>query len=78
MSVRIRLQRIGSHKKPFYRIVAIDSRNKRDGKFLEILGIYEPLKNITNIDFLKVNKWLSLGVQTTPTVKNLLKKIIKK
>ncbi|MDV3167201.1 MAG: 30S ribosomal protein S16 [Vigna little leaf phytoplasma] len=77
MSVKMRLQRYGSHKKPFYRLVTINSTNKRDGKFLEILGTYEPLKNIINFDIIKIEKWLSLGVQPSQTVKNLLKKIKK-
>ncbi|KND62708.1 30S ribosomal protein S16 [Candidatus Phytoplasma phoenicium] len=74
MSVKMRLQRYGSHKKPFYRIVTINTQNKRDGKFLEIIGIFEPFKNLINIDLQKAAKWLSAGVQPTQTVKNLLKK----
>ncbi|WP_017192945.1 30S ribosomal protein S16 [Italian clover phyllody phytoplasma] len=74
MSVKIRLQRFGVHKKPFYRVVAITSKNKRDGKFLEILGTYEPFKNLINLDVEKIDKWRSVGGEPTKTVQNLLKK----
>ncbi|MDV3196043.1 MAG: 30S ribosomal protein S16 [Candidatus Phytoplasma stylosanthis] len=74
MSIRMRLQRFGNHKRPFYRIVAADSRSKRDGKFLEILGTYEPFSNLINIKLEKIEKWFSSGIQPTKTVKNLLKK----
>ncbi|NWN45499.1 30S ribosomal protein S16 [Candidatus Phytoplasma pruni] len=74
MSVKIRLQRFGAHKKPFYRVVAITSKNKRDGKFLEILGTYEPFKNLINLDVEKIDKWRSVGGEPTKTVQNLLKK----
>jgi small subunit ribosomal protein S16 len=74
MSVKIRLQRFGSHKRPFYRVVAITSKNKRDGKFLDILGNYEPFTNLINLDIEKINKWCLVGGAPTKTVKNLLKK----
>ncbi|MDV3168148.1 MAG: 30S ribosomal protein S16 [Candidatus Phytoplasma stylosanthis] len=74
MSIRMRLQRFGNHKRPFYRIVAADSRSKRDGKFLEILGTYEPFSNLINIKLEKIEKWFSAGIQPTKTVKSLLKK----
>ncbi|MGE9276647.1 MAG: 30S ribosomal protein S16 [Candidatus Phytoplasma pruni] len=74
MSVKIRLQRFGAHKKPFYRVVAITSKNKRDGEFLEILGTYEPFKNLINLDVEKIDKWRSVGGEPTKTVQNLLKK----
>lgn len=77
MSVRMRLQRYGSHKKPFYRVVTMNTQNKRDGKFLEIIGTFEPFKNLININMEKVEKWLSLGAQPSQTVKNLLKKVKK-
>ncbi|MDO8059077.1 30S ribosomal protein S16 ['Crotalaria aegyptiaca' phytoplasma] len=77
MSVKIRLQLFGSRHKPFYRVVAIDARNKRNGKFLEILGNYDPLKKIINLNLDKINYWLSLGGQPTTTVKNLCKKFKK-
>lgn len=72
--VKIRLQRFGAHKAPKYRIVAADSRSPRDGKFLEILGTYNPLTDpaTVTIDAEKVNKWLANGAQPTVTVKNIL------
>ncbi|EMR14654.1 MAG: 30S ribosomal protein S16 [Sweet potato little leaf phytoplasma] len=77
MSVKIRLQLFGSRHKPFYRVVAIDAHNKRNGKFLEILGNYDPLKGVINLNLDKINYWLSLGGQPTTTVKNLCKKFKK-
>lgn len=74
MATKIRLQRLGNHKRPFYRIVSMESRNKRDGKFLEILGTYEPFRNLIDVDLDKVKKWLSFGSQKTKTVTNLLKR----
>ena len=73
--VKLRLQRFGAHKKPFYRIVAADSRSPRDGKFLEIVGTYNPITNpaTVSVDAEKVNKWLANGAQPTVTVKNILK-----
>lgn len=73
--VKIRLQRHGSHKKPFYRIVACDSRSPRDGRFLEILGTYNPLTEPATIslDAEKITKWLDNGAQPTVTVANILK-----
>ncbi|MGE4320871.1 MAG: 30S ribosomal protein S16 [Acholeplasmataceae bacterium] len=74
MAVKIRLQRFGSHKKPFYRVVASESSRARDGKFLEIVGTYEPLKGEVSISAEKVQKWLDNGAQPTDTVKSLFKK----
>ena len=73
--VKLRLQRFGANKKPFYRIVAADSRSPRDGKFLEIVGTYNPITNpaTVSLDAEKVNKWLANGAQPTVTVKNILK-----
>ena len=72
--VKIRLQRFGVHKAPKYRIVAADSRSPRDGKFLEILGTYNPLTNpaTVTVDAEKVQAWLKNGAQPTITVKNIL------
>jgi small subunit ribosomal protein S16 len=72
--VKIRLQRFGAHKAPKYRIVAADSRSPRDGKFLEILGTYNPLTNpaTVTVDAEKVNAWIAKGAQPTTTVKNIL------
>lgn len=76
MAVKIRLQRYGSKKRPFYRLVAADSRQKRDGRYLEILGTYNPTTEpaTVKIDEDKARKWLSEGAQPTDTVKNLLSK----
>lgn len=74
MAVKIRLQRYGSNKKPFYRVVASDSKTPRDGKFLEIIGTYDPLINAVNVDAEKVTKWLENGATPTETVKSLFKK----
>jgi len=74
MAVKIRLQRFGAHKRPFYRIVASESNKPRDGKFLEILGTYEPIEGVVNFQQDKVQKWLDNGAQPTQTVKSLFKK----
>lgn len=72
--VKIRSQRFGAHKKPFYRIVATDSRNPRDGRFIEIVGTYNPLTNpeTVSIDVEKLEKWVNNGAKLTDTVKSLL------
>lgn len=72
--VKIRLQRFGTTKKPFYRIVAAEASQKRDGRFLEIVGVYDPTKEPILLDIKKdvVMKWLQNGAQPTDTVKNLL------
>ena len=72
--VKIRLQRFGAQKAPKYRIVAADSRSPRDGKFLEILGTYNPLTDpaTVTVDAEKVQAWLKNGAQPTTTVKNIL------
>lgn len=73
--VKIRLKRMGAHKKPFYRIVAADARAPRDGRFIEELGYYDPMKDPADvkIDAEKAQKWLSTGAQPTDTVKRLFK-----
>lgn len=74
--VKLRSQRFGTHKKPFYRIVATDSRNPRDGRFIEIVGTYNPLTEPATIKFdeEKVLAWLAKGAKPTDTVKSLLVK----
>jgi len=76
VAVKIRLTRRGSKKRPFYRMVAADSEAPRDGKFLEIIGTYNPLKEpaevIVNQE--KLTKWIKRGAQPTSTVKSLLRK----
>ncbi len=73
--VKIRLQRFGAHKAPKYRIVAADSRSPRDGKFLEILGTYNPLTDpaTVTLNAERIQAWLKNGAQPTITVKNILK-----
>ena len=65
--VKIRSQRFGAHKKPFYRIVATDSRNPRDGRFIEIVGTYNPLTTpeTVNLDVEKIEKWVNNGAKLT-------------
>jgi len=76
VSVKIRLQRVGTKKKPFYRVVAMDSRNKRDGRVIDFIGRYQPIVKDKQfaVDEEKVLKWLSQGAQPTDTVQQLLKK----
>lgn len=71
--VRIRLQRFGRKKDPFYRIVVADSRSPRDGKFIEIIGYYEPKKKILKIEKDKYLQWLKNGAQPTDIVLSLVK-----
>ena len=76
MAVKIRLNRMGAKKNPFYRIVVADSRAPRDGRFIEILGNYDPSLQpaVVNIDEEKVMDWMGKGAQPTDTVKALLRK----
>ena len=73
MAVKLRLKRMGSKQKPFYRIVAADSRSPRDGRFIETVGIYNPIKNPAELEINeeKALKWLNVGAIPTATVKNL-------
>ena len=74
--VKIRLKRMGAHKKPFYRVVVADSRAPRDGRFIEEIGYYNPLTNPAEVkvDADKAKDWIAKGAQPTDTVKALLKK----
>ena len=74
--VKIRLKRMGAKKAPFYRIVAADSRDRRDGRELEILGTYDPKANpaLVSIDEEKVLKWLNNGALPTDTARSILSK----
>ena len=76
MAVKIRLNRMGAKKNPFYRIVVADSRAPRDGRFIEVLGNYDPSQNpaVVNVDEEKVLEWMGKGAQPTDTVKNLFSK----
>ena len=73
--VKIRLKRMGAHKKPFYRVVVADSRTPRNGKFIEEIGTYDPLKDPAEIkiDNEAAKKWLANGAQPTEVVAKLLK-----
>lgn len=73
--VKIRLKRMGANKKPFYRVVVVDERAPRDGKFIEEIGYYNPLKEPAEvkIDEEKASKWLGCGAQPTDTVRRLMK-----
>lgn len=75
MAVKIRLRRMGAKKAPFYRIVVVDSRYPRDGRFIEEVGYYDPTKepSVIKIDEEKAKTWLANGAQPTDTVKALLK-----
>lgn len=75
-AVRIRLSRHGRKKKPFYRIVVANSEAPRDGKFLEIVGTYDPLQDpsVINLEQEKLQAWLDKGAKPTETVKSLLAK----
>lgn len=75
MAVKLRLMRMGKKKQPTYRIVAADSRSPRDGRFIEIVGTYQPRLNpsIVEIDNAKAVRWLSNGAQPTETVEKLLR-----
>ncbi len=76
MAVKLRLKRMGSKKKPFYRVVAADSRSPRDGRFIETVGTYNPITEPAEvkIDEEVAMKWLRDGAIPTDTVRNLLKK----
>ena len=76
MAVKMRLKRMGAKKAPFYRVVVADSRSPRDGKFIELIGTYNPLTTPAEI---KINEelaleWLAKGAIPTDTVKNILSK----
>ena len=77
MTVRLRLQRLGKPKRPFYRIVAIDKRSKRDGAPIELLGQYDPMAvtDKTKVKSDRVEYWMKQGAQPSRTVASLLKLI---
>ena len=76
MAVKIRLRRMGAKKNPFYRIVVADSRYPRDGRFIEEIGTYNPMKEPSevNVDAEKVAQWLKNGAQPTDTVRAIFKR----
>ena len=76
MAVTLRLSRSGRHKRPFFRIVATDSRSPREGRFLEVVGTYDPLKKEENctIHTEKVKYWIGQGAEISDTVRTLIQK----
>ena len=76
MSVRMRLARAGAKKAPFYRVVVANSRNARDGRFIEHIGVYDPTRNPAEVRFKmdRVDYWLSQGAQPSETVAQLINK----
>lgn len=76
MAVKIRLKRMGSKKKPFYRIVVADSRSPRDGRFIETVGTYNPLTDPATVELKEdlALEWLLKGAQPSDTVRNILSK----
>ncbi len=75
--VKIRLRRMGAKKAPYYRIVVADSRSPRDGRFIEEIGVYDPMADGEKIkvDLERAKYWISNGAQPTDTVRGLLKKV---
>lgn len=76
MAVKIRLTRMGRKKNPFYRIVVANNEAPRDGKFLDIVGTYDPMREpmAISLDTEKIKDWLGKGAEPTVTVRNLIKK----
>ncbi len=76
MAVKLRLTRLGAKKNPYYRVVAADSRYPRDGRFIEVIGTYNPMTEPAEIkiDAEKAKTWIKNGAQPTETVRALLKK----
>ena len=76
MAVVLRLARLGKHKSPAYRVVATDKQNKRDGRFLEVVGTYNPLTNPARVTLKEdlVKKWLGQGAKPTEVVRSLIKR----
>ena len=74
MSVAIRFSRQGKKKSPFYRIVAADKRNARDGRFIELLGTYHPTTKVLKLDTERYEKWIKVGAQPSGTLASVVKK----
>ena len=76
MAVKIRLKRMGSKKKPFYRVVVADSRYPRDGRFIEEIGYYNPLQDpcVVQLNIERTKYWINTGAKPTETVFSILKK----
>ena len=77
MSVSIRLRRMGSNRRPAYRVVVADSRSPRDGRFIEVIGHYNPLTQppTVKIDRAKASEWIAKGAQPSNTVKRLMQNV---
>lgn len=75
MAVAIRLSRQGSKKRPFYRIVAAEKSSPRDGRFIEMLGVYDPRAEVLRIDQERYKHWLDTGAKPSPTVASLARKV---
>jgi small subunit ribosomal protein S16 len=75
MATKIRLARAGAKKRPFYQVVVADERSRRDGRFIENMGTYDPTKNpaVVKLNAEKIIAWLGKGAQPTDTVRQLLK-----
>ncbi len=76
MATKIRLARAGAKKRPFYQVIVADERSRRDGRFIENIGTYDPTRNpaACKLDEEKIIAWLRKGAQPTDTVRQLLKK----
>jgi small subunit ribosomal protein S16 len=76
MAVALRLNRQGTKDRPYYKIVAVDSRKRRDGRYIEQVGTYDPLKEGVNftIDLEKADKWVGVGAQVSETVNSIIRK----
>lgn len=76
MAVAIRLRREGSKDRPFYRIVVADSRSRRDGRFIEMIGTYDPMKKSdnSNVNLAKVDEWIGKGAKASETVASIIRK----
>lgn len=77
MAVAIRLSRQGSKKRPFYRIVATEKSSPRDGRFIELLGVYDPRKKHFQVDQARYDRWLKCGAKPSPTVASLVRKAVR-
>jgi len=75
MAVAIRLARHGSKKRPFYRVVAAQTSSPRDGRFIELLGVYDPRAKLVRIDRERYAHWVSCGAKPSPTVASLARKL---
>lgn len=79
MSVKIRLARHGAKKRPFYRVVAADSRSARDGRFLEVLGTYDPRNKVAglNLNVQAIQGWITRGAEVSDTVRKLMRRSVR-